>query len=70
MLSSVEDLQGSRRSNRLGHDDQRVRETSLIRTRDRAQDTVVVCVDRDDFIRFQHGHPVHQYFPNVQGRVN
>jgi hypothetical protein len=24
-------------------------------------------VDRDDFIPFQHDHPVHQHFPNVQG---
>jgi len=74
VLSSVQNLQGSPEAvpNRYGqrHDNQRVRETSVIRTRDRAQDTIVVCVDCDDFIHFQHGDSVHQYFPNVQGRVN
>lgn len=54
---------------RQTRDDRRVCETSSAGARDRAQNTVVVFVDCDDFIYFQHDHPVHQYFPNVQGCV-
>lgn len=48
-------------------DDRPVREASPACARARAQDTVALRVDRDDFVHFQLSHPVYQYFPNVQG---
>lgn len=74
--SSVGGLQGTRRRGPISsrfeqeRNNQRMREASLVRERARAQDTVVVCVDRDDFVHFQHGYPVHQYFSNVQGHAS
>lgn len=75
LLSPVGDLQGSPGRGRGSvpgqrGDDRRMREASPVRARARAQDTVVVRVDRDGSIHFQHGHPVHQHFPDVQGRVS
>jgi len=56
-----------------GHEDaiigQCVKHHLCICVRDRASNTIVDRVDRDDFICFQHDHLVHQHFPNVQGSV-
>lgn len=66
MPPSVGDFQGSPQRGSVSADwaeqgggHRRMREASFARARARVEDTVVVRVDRDDFVHFQHGHPVH-----------